>query len=324
MAKTLESLLFGARRAAVVAHVSPDGDAIGSVLAMRMALEARGVSAAALLPGKIGAEYGFLPKADEIIYPSEDFSDDFDLVVCVDCADETRLGAFAFLLSKKDRPVVVIDHHVTNRGFGDENLIEADSAATGEVLTRLFQRLNVPITPEMALCLYTAISTDTGGFAFSNTHEATLRAAADLVAFGADPALVYRRVYASRRIGKTRLIARALQSMKTACEDQVITGILTAKDFEECGADACDSEGIIDFLRDVDTCLACALLRDTKDGSKASLRCEDGYDVAAVAARFGGGGHKNAAGCSFDVPAKEAEAVLRKALCTIVLEKQNA
>ena len=98
---------------------------------------------------------------------------------------------------------------------------------------------------------------------------------------------------------------------------------------ENCAVIANNAEWLrslkyIDFLRDVDTCRVCALLRDTKDGSKASLRCEDGYDVAAVAARFGGGGHKNAAGCSFDVPAEEAEAVLRKALCTIVSEKQNA
>lgn len=307
--------LFSARRAAICAHVCPDGDAVGSALAMRAALLSRGVDAHVLLPGAIGAEYDFLPDVLQIRYPENVQEDDFDLIVCVDCADRGRMGVLEPLAQKQGRNVVVIDHHVTNEGFGTVNLVQSDSAATGEILTHLFSALDIAITPEMALCLYTAISTDTGGFAFSNTRPATLRAAAALVESGADAALVYRKIYAARRLSKTLLIGRALVSIKSECDGAVITGVLTAQDFAECGAPASDSDGVIDFLRDVQTCKVCALVRDFADGSKISFRCADGFDVSSVAARFGGGGHKNAAGCSLDIPACEAEVIIRQALC---------
>lgn len=323
MYEPIREALFCARRAAICAHVNPDGDAIGSALALQLALNARGVEAAVLLAQAPGQEYAFLPGVDGVVLPqAESFCDDFDLVVCLDCADSGRLGPWQFLLEKTGRPVVVIDHHVTNAGFGDFSCIRPEAAATGQILTSLFLDWGVAIDARIALCLYTAISTDTGGFAFSNTREETLQCAAALVARGADVALVYQKVYATRSLAKTRLIARALGSLRTYCGGKVITGVLDAADFAACGAQQSDTEGIINFLRDVEGCVACALLRDAEGGGcKVSLRCAEDCDVAAVAARFGGGGHRAAAGCSLAVRAHEAERLLAAALTACVEEK---
>ena len=309
---TLCRLIGKADRIAVCGHVNPDGDAVGSTLAFALGLEQLGKEATVLLPGRIDPILGFMKGADRIITPEDEWEDVFDLLVCLDCSDASRLGAMGGLMD--GRPCVIIDHHVTTSGTADWMLVEPQAAATGEILTDLLPEIGVTIDRDIATCLLVAIEMDTGGLAFKNTSPRTLRAAAMLVERGADISSVHERLYASRRLGKTRLMARALEHIKSICDDAVLTTVLYRKDFEESGATEVDSDGIINYLKEVDTCRICAMIRETQTGCKVSFRCVPGYDVANVAAAFGGGGHVLAAGCSLEVSPDEAETMLLEKL----------
>jgi bifunctional oligoribonuclease and PAP phosphatase NrnA len=292
----------------VVTHENPDGDALGSLLAISLALRQLGKDAVMYLPGDtpLPREYAFMPLEGLSRTPPPDAAE--RVLLAVDCAKEDRIGDETVLTAA---PLVLdIDHHHDNTRFGDVNLIVADASSTGEVLRDVFAELGVELTPELAEPLYIALVTDTGRFQYANTTPKSLRLAAELVEAGADVHAVFQEVYESVEFAKLKLLARALGRAEVLEGGRIVVSHLLRTDFTEVGAAEPYSEGIIDYLRAVEGAELAALIREQLHGSprahKGSLRSSiDELDVSVIARSFGGGGHRQAAGFSSDAPLEE-------------------
>jgi bifunctional oligoribonuclease and PAP phosphatase NrnA len=289
----------------VTSHENPDGDALGSLLAMHLALRQLGKDSVMYLggPAPLPGEYRFLA-LDELLreLPADRGE---RVLVAVDCANESRLGPDPEVLH--GAPFTLdIDHHHDNTRFGDVNLVDAGASSTGELLVDVFGRLGVRITPEIAEPLYTALVTDTGRFQYANTTPKALRLAADLVEAGADVHKVFQGVYESVQFAKLKLLARALERAQVYEGGRLVISYLLRDDFGEVGAAEPYSEGIIDYLRAVEGADMAALIREPPRGGtparRVSLRSSlDELDVSAIARASGaGGGHRQAAGFSSD------------------------
>jgi phosphoesterase RecJ-like protein len=294
----------------VTSHENPDGDALGSLLAMHLALRQLGkdslmyLAGAAPLPG----EYRFLALEDLRRELPSDAGD--RVLVALDCANESRLGPDPEVLHGS--PFTInIDHHHDNTRFGDVDLVDATASSTGELLADVFERLDVRVTPQIAEPLYTALVTDTGRFQYANTTPKALRLAADLVEAGADVHKVFQGVYESVQFAKLKLLARALERAQVYEGGRLVISFLLRTDFGEVGAAEPYSEGIIDYLRAVEGADMAALIREPPRGGtparRVSLRSSvDELDVSAIARASGsGGGHRQAAGFSSDESIEE-------------------
>jgi phosphoesterase RecJ-like protein len=295
----------------VTSHEAPDGDALGSMLAMQLALEGLGKDSVMFLggPAPLPGEYRFLdlPERGLLRERPEDAAE--RVLVAVDCASAARVGAEVGLVELAPH-TINIDHHHDNPGFGDVNLVVEDASSTGEVLADVFRELGVVLTPEIAEALYIALVTDTGRFQYANTTPKALRLAADLVEAGADVHRVFQGVYENVQFAKLKLLARALDRARVLEGGEVVVSHLLRDDFEAVGASEPYSEGIIDVLRSVEGALVSALIREPpRDGAparKVSLRSSvDEVDVSAIARKSGGGGHREAAGFSSDLSVEE-------------------
>jgi bifunctional oligoribonuclease and PAP phosphatase NrnA len=289
----------------VASHENPDGDALGSLLAMHLALEQLGKDSVMFEPGDapLPGEYTFLALEDV----RRDIPSDHEerVLVAVDCAKEERLGPDPSILERA--PFVVdIDHHHDNTRFGDVNLIVADASSTGEILADVFAELGVEITPEIAEPLYVALVTDTGRFQYANTSAKALRLAGDLIDAGADWHKVFQTVYENVQFAKLKLLARALERAEVFSGGRLIISHLRKNDFAEVGAAEPYSEGIIDYLRAVEGAMVAALIREPPRGNgprhRVSLRASvDEIDVSVIARKSDGGGHRQAAGFSSEL-----------------------
>ncbi|HEU5214193.1 MAG TPA: bifunctional oligoribonuclease/PAP phosphatase NrnA [Gaiellaceae bacterium] len=299
----------------VVTHENPDGDALGSLLAATLALRQLGKDAVMYLPGEtpLPREYAFMLLDELVRRPPPDAAE--RVLLAVDCAKEDRIGDEAALARA---PLVLdIDHHHDNTRFGDVNLIVADASSTGEVLRDVFAELGVELTPELAEPLYIALVTDTGRFQYANTTPKALRLAAELVEAGADIHAVFQEVYESVEFAKLKLLARALDRAEVLEGGRIVASNLLRSDFAQAGAAEPYSEGIIDYLRAVEGAELAVLIREQLSKSahkyKGSLRSSiDELDVSAIARRFGGGGHRQAAGFSTDLPLEEIVEQIRE------------
>jgi phosphoesterase RecJ-like protein len=299
----------------VVSHENPDGDSLGSLLATALALRQLGKDAVMYLSGDtpLPREYAFMPLDDVTRQVPDDVAD--RVLVAVDCAKADRIGPDPGLLMDT-KLKVDIDHHHDNSRFGDVNLIVAEASSTGEVLRDVFRELCVDITPDIAEPLYIALVTDTGRFQYTNTTPKALRLAAELVDAGADVHAVFQQVYESVEFAKLKLLARALERAQVIEGGRIVVSVLLRNDFSEVGAVEAYSEGIIDYLRAVEGSELAALIREPprEDGPtrRVSLRSSvDELDVSAIARRFGGGGHRQAAGFSSDLTIEEITAIVR-------------
>jgi phosphoesterase RecJ-like protein len=248
------------------------------------------------LPG----EYGFLP-LDELL---RDLPDDLEsrVVVALDCANASRIGDAPGLLDRAAL-VVNVDHHHDNSRFGAVNLIDADASSTAEMVRDLLAALDVPLTPEIAEPLYVGLVTDTGRFQYANTTPKALRLAAELMEAGADVHGIFREVYETVQFAKLKLLARALDHAKLFEGGRLVVSYLVRQDFVDAGAEEPYSEGIIDYLRQVEGSEMVGLIRepprDDGPAHRVSLRSShDEVDVSAIARKAGGGGHRQAAGFS--------------------------
>jgi phosphoesterase RecJ-like protein len=301
--------LRGHDRFLVTSHESPDGDALGSLLAAHLAFEQLGKDSTMVLVGvsPLPAEYGFLELDERGLLRELPADHKERILLAVDCAQETRLTDQRLL----EAPLVInVDHHHDNSRFGAVNLVDAEASSTGEVLADIFRELGVELTPELAEALYTALVTDTGRFQYTNTTPKAFRLAADLVAAGADAHKVFQGVYETVQFAKLKLLARALERAEVYAGGRVVVSYLLRTDFPEVGAVEPYSEGIIDSLRAVEGALLAALIREPPRGGsparKVSLRSSvDEIDVSAIARRCGGGGHPQAAGFSSDLSIDE-------------------
>jgi phosphoesterase RecJ-like protein len=301
----------------VTTHENPDGDALGSLLAVTLALRQLGKDAVMFLSGKtpLPHEYGFMELDDLTRTPPEDAAD--RVLFALDCANQHRLGPGADLLLSRAPLVIDLDHHHDNTRFGHLNHIVASASSTGEILRDLFQELGVELTPEIAEALYIAIVTDTGRFQYANTTPKALRLAAELVEAGANVHRVFQDVYENIAFAKIKLLARALAQAHVYEGGRVIVSHLDRMDFDAAGAEEPFSEGIIDFLRAVEGTELVALIREppTLNGPtrRVSLRTRaEGIDVSAIARKSGGGGHPQAAGFSSEGTVEEITDFIRR------------
>ena len=297
--------LKAARRVAIAAHLNPDGDCIGSALAMRLILRKLGKEADVFDRDKVPDNLMFLAGADTV-RPLGDAEGAYDALLCVDCAELSRIVSFAVPGQKEqlDRlmglcaRVLQIDHHPTNPLYGDVQAVDGSAAATCVLIHDLMGMLDVEADREIAECLYTGISTDTGNFLQDNTNEDALRVVAAIQHTGFSQAELGRRLFAERRPEQVALITRALQTLRYDARGAVTCMMLTRSDFEETGALSEDADTIVNFGRDIRGVHMAMLARETEDGVKMSLRSIAPYQVNGVAKAFGGGGHEQASGCT--------------------------
>ncbi len=313
--KAIAAALREHDRFLVVTHENPDGDALGSLLAATLALRQLGKDALMYLAGDtpLPHEYAFMPLG-ELLRDLPDDSGD-RVLLAVDCAKKERIGDAEALTRA---PLVLdVDHHHDNTRFGDVNLIVADASSTGEVLRDVIAELGLELTPDLAEPLYIALVTDTGRFQYANTTPKALRLAAELVDAGADIHAVFQQVYESVEFAKLKLLARALSRAEVLEGGRIVVSHLVRTDFTEVGASEPYSEGLIDYLRAVEGAELAVLIREQlsrgAQGHKGSLRSSiDELDVSVIARRFGGGGHRQAAGFESDAPLEEIVEVIRQ------------
>lgn len=292
--------IAGAGDVALACHVGPDGDALGSMLGLAIAASNQGKKVVASFgsPFVVPPSLSFLP-TDLLVAPG-DFPASPELMVLLDAGSAERVGELAKNAGAAGT-VLVLDHHVTNSGFGDIAVIDPAAAATGEIVYDILRMLGWEMTPDIALCLHTALVTDTGRFQYSNTTPRALRIAADLVAAGAQPSLIGRHVYEEAPFGYLKAAATALGRARLDSERGVVYTWLTDRDIEESNVTWDDTETLIDLIRLAAEADTAVLAKGHSDGRvKVSLRSRGGTDVGALAAAMGGGGHRLAAGFTVD------------------------
>ena len=301
----------GADRIALACHVGPDGDALGSMLGLAIAAANAGKEVAASFgsPFEMPPSLAFLPQ-EHLVAP-KDFPGKPELMVALDAGSAERLGELGANV-KRARRVIVIDHHVTNEGFGDIAVVDPNAAATGELVYEILRSLEWKTTPEIAQCLHTALVTDTGRFSYANTTPQTLRIAAELVEAGAVPSEISRHVYEEAPFGYLKAVAVAMGRAVLVPELRVVHTSITDEDLREAGIDWGDTENLIDLLRLAVEADTAVLAKGHEDGRvKVSMRSRGDTDVGALAAAMGGGGHRLAAGFTAE---DEVDAVIDRVL----------
>ena len=294
----------------LIAHVAPDGDAFGYCLALQKLMQKLGKRARVICDDPVPHLYGFLPGAGEVL--PGDAAVDAAAFVAVDCADVGRTGSQWDRVGTK--PSLCIDHHITNPAFATVNHIE-DCAATGELICLLYEAFGAEISAEAGVCLYTAIATDTGNFAYSSVSPRTFSLMAKVMESGFELPECNRLLYRNERLQQLRMTARTVENARLYRDEQIIVGVLSKEETEAVGGLKADAEGIIDCLRDVETVIAACFLREEGENEvKVSLRSKAKVDCAALARAMGGGGHVRAAGATLYMPLAAAEAEVTKAL----------
>jgi bifunctional oligoribonuclease and PAP phosphatase NrnA len=301
----------------LVTHENPDGDALGSILGMKLGLDSLGKDSVMYLPGQTSppAEYAFLPLVGLLReLPAEGAE---RVLLALDCANAKRMGAAADLLDRVPMSIDV-DHHHDNTRFATVNHVVADASSTGEIVRDLLRELDVPLTPPIAEALYVALVTDTGRFQYTNTTPKALRLAAELVEAGVDVQRVFRGIYESVEFAKLKLLARALDRAQVYDGGRLVVSSLLRSDFHELGVGEEYAEGIIDYLRSVEGAELAATIREPPEPPDAprrvSLRASsDEIDVSAIARQRGGGGHRQAAGFSSPESIEEIVEFIRSA-----------
>ena len=312
-ARLLESL--EGRLIAVIGHARPDGDCIGSQVALARVLGARGFDVICVNPDPVPRRLQFLMKdmkflrTDDVVTSTEERA-----AIFLDCADHARGGER--LKARYREPAAVIDHHLSNVGYASANLVDSASAATCEILAGIFFDNGLLVDEQTAQALYTGILTDTGQFRFNSTSRRCFVLAGELVARGAQPAEAGYQLYERETEGKLRLLQHLLASFTIECGGRICIGKLAAGIFEQTGTSAEDTEGLVDYARSIDGVDIGALIEEKSDGTvKASLRAkEPAYRVDLVAAQFKGGGHACAAGLNLKSGAENFYAELVAAL----------
>jgi phosphoesterase RecJ-like protein len=292
--------LRSATRALVTCHRRPDGDALGSELALALLAEQLGVETVIVNRDVTPTSLSELPGVERVLVAArlpEGFPDGFELVVTLECPELDRAG-----FDNLDRlPILNIDHHPANLRFGDVNFVDETSPAVGEMMWRMFRAAGVAPSPEAATNTYLALSTDTGDFRYSNATNRAFLAAAEMVESGADPTRVADWVHGRRSAAAIRLLGEALQSLTLEAGGRLATIELDEAAFARCEASPADSEDIINHPRSIAGVQAVVFLKQWEPGVvRVSLRSKGDVDVRGVAARFGGGGHANAAGCTLN------------------------
>jgi phosphoesterase RecJ-like protein len=299
---------------ALACHHTPDGDALGSMLALHHLALAAGKDSVASWPEpfEVASHYDFLPGLDLVTKPA-DFPAEPDLMVTFDCGSLGRLAELGGP-ARRARELIVVDHHATNDGYGSINVIDTEAAASAVVVRHLLDRLGWKLTREAAQCLYTGLVCDTGRFQYESTTPDVFSLAGELSGFDLPIASMNRQLFEEHRLAYLRLAGVALQRAEYDGDRRFVATWITAADLAEHGVGLEETEGLIDLLRRASEADISAVLKESPDGTKVSLRAVTDYDVGQLAIDFGGGGHKAAAGFVSPLPVRELLDALRESL----------
>ncbi|HHW99294.1 MAG TPA: bifunctional oligoribonuclease/PAP phosphatase NrnA [Firmicutes bacterium] len=310
--KKVAAALQEASRLLLLSHVSPDGDSLGSLLALRHALLRRGKQVWVYVEGGVPDRYRFLPGAEEVLTCPDQLPSETATVVVLDCGEWERVGLPAQRFAA--HTVVNIDHHRTSKGLGQANYLDSSAAATGLMLLRLLSYCQEEIDQVLATCLYTAIAGDTGFFRYSNTTAEVHQAAASLLAAGAKQNLVYENLE-TRSFSYLKALGLVLERLETFASGQGAYSYLTSADLERLGIPVADTDGFVNYPRSLTGVQVAAFFIEVEtDTYKVSLRSREPLDVSAVAAILGGGGHARAAGCTMQGSIEECIRRLKEAI----------
>ena len=310
-------LVAEATSALLIGHVSPDGDTLGSALGLAWALRRLGKIARVACADPVPRALQYLPGADEI--RRQPFGGP-SLVFAIDCSDAARMGDVYNAEMLAGRPLIVIDHHATNVGYGTVNLIEAETAATAQIVLHLIEHLGVPLDADIATCLLTGLVTDTQGFRTPNSDTDVLRAAVTLTEAGASLSEIMDQSYGRSPINRLRLWGSAFARSKL--ENGVLWVEVSLADIEQAGASSETLSGLVNYLATIDEAQVALLLEERPNGRvDVSLRARPGYNVAVVASALGGGGHPLAAGCQVDGEISKVRETVLRALAEQMLAK---
>lgn len=296
---------------ALACHVKPDGDALGSMLAMHHVMRAAGRRSVASFPSPfvVPPHYREMPGLDLLVDPSE-FPREPEVMVTFDCGSAARLGDLEPSAAAAGE-LVVVDHHASNRHFGSVNLIDPEAASTGSVVHHLIERLGLPLNREAAVCLYTALVCDTGRFQYETTNAEVFELARELVGFDVPVTRLSRQLFEEHRFAYLQLLGDALTRAELIPEERFVWTAVRRRDFDRFGVAFDEIEGLIDILRRTSEAdVACVL---KQDGAlvRVSLRSLGGADARLVAEAEGGGGHRYAAGFESTDPVEEIVARIR-------------
>ena len=292
------STIEGAKEIVLACHQGPDGDALGSMLALQLALKKTGRDAVASWgsePFSVPRHYAFLPALDGLT-PPEKVPQAPELMITFDCGSYERLGTLE-PNARAAKKLVVVDHHVSNDEFGTVNLVDAEVAASAVVAYHLIRRMGIELDRDIATCLYTGLLTDTGSFKYRNTTPEVHEIAADLLSYGIAHDEIARIVYDTHPVGYLKLLSVALERAEVVPEASMIWTWISDEDLRRCTVDMEDTEALIDSVRTADVADVACVLKELGDGTfKVSMRSKGAANVGAVCESFGGGGHALAAG----------------------------
>ena len=284
----------GAKKVLVASHVNPDGDTIGCLVALGLALLQLGKKVTLLSQDGVPTRFQFLPGSELILSETSEMA---DVAVAVDCGSQQQLGSAqkAFF---RARTTIQVDHHDFGASFGKIQVLENEASAVGEIVYDLIRALKVEITPAIATCLLTSIIIDTGSFRFSNIRAKTFKICGKLIECGVDLQHLIEESYWTKSPSTLKLSSHALLNARYSCGGAVTWSVVYQKDFKRYGASLSDADAVADDLHSVEGVKIAAVFRQTEKGNfRVSLRSKHGINVALVAREFGGGGHHNSAGC---------------------------
>jgi phosphoesterase RecJ-like protein len=314
-------IIHSSSRILLTAHQRPDGDCLGSELAMRQILLALGKEVRIVNPHPIPPNLMFLDKTgcikhlEQLTETDRIWIDHADLMFALDTSSWIQLGDMASVFETFHAKKLVLDHHVKGDDIDAERFIDPDAEATGMLVVRAADALNVPLTQEIAEAVFVAIATDTGWFRFSCVNAETYRTATRLIEAGVVPAKFYQKLYEQESIGRIRLIGRTLAQIEPHFNGKLMFVQIMLNDFNIAGALSSDSEDIINMALQVKNSQMAVLLSELKDGSfKISFRSRCAIDCSLLAARFAGGGHKQAAGASSNLPYEQIKQSILQAI----------
>jgi bifunctional oligoribonuclease and PAP phosphatase NrnA len=299
--------LKSSRRILLATHTNPDGDAMGSLVALGLCLDTMGKTVTLYDESPIPAVYRYLPEANRVIRHLP-IGAMYDTAVVLDCGDFARIGEGQAPV-RQCSVIINIDHHTTNTGFGTLQEIDTNACATAEIVYRIIKTLAVPITRNMAVSIYTGILTDTGSFRFSNTNRAAFTICQEMIDCGVNPYDVARHVYGTYSLGRIKLLNLALDSIEISENGKLSMMTLTQDMMKETGTRSQDVDGIINYARAIEEVRVAVLIQESVNGQRVgdspdqyhvSLRSDGTVDVGAVASTFGGGGHISAAGFNIE------------------------
>jgi len=283
----------------ITSHVNPEADALGSQLAMYELINRLGKEAICVNSDKIQAHYKFLPGAENIKrFAKKDFS--FDAVIVLDCPTIKRTGRVKLNIKNADI-VINIDHHISNTKFGDANWVNPSASSCGEMIYKLYRKMGVDIGKKTALYIYIAILTDTGSFNYSNTSAVTHEIVSDLLGYGLKPGDISRVVYENKTMVDIKLLGKVISALKTYLSGKVAIMVCTKKMIRDTGSSSHATENFINYARSINSVEIAVFISEhlkKKNIYKVSFRSKGSVDVNKIAGSFGGGGHKNASGCT--------------------------